>query len=85
MEALLQPKREIGPQDDQDALSDVDNLQNPKDQGQPRCHESIDPAAQDAEDDPLENECSDDGSPFLLRTTTAARLLDRSPCRLHVR
>jgi len=33
----------------------------------------------------LENECSDDGSPFLLRTTTAARLLDRSPCRLHVR
>jgi hypothetical protein len=29
-------------------LRDVDNLQNTKDQGQPRCHEGIDSAAQDA-------------------------------------
>jgi hypothetical protein len=55
VEVLFQHEGEIRAQDDQNALGDVDDLQHPKNQGQPRCHQSVDAARQDSQNNPLDD------------------------------
>ena len=55
VQGSLQHEGEIRAQNDQNALCDVDDLKYSKNQGQSRCHQSVDTTRQDSQDDPLDD------------------------------